>query len=121
MYSVWVFTRPLYYTNLFPPLDTRSKGSDYLRHWGVLVTELSILDMKILFQRTRSSEEAGTAVGTLYELIRVEGGSTINILQPINITILRRDWRALSGQYIGTTHMTHAMIGLEGNSRSIFG
>src|SRR5271169_597673 len=50
VHTVWLFTRPL---SFFPPFGITSEGKPALRHWGVLVSELTLLDVQVIMQRTR--------------------------------------------------------------------
>ena len=43
--SVWLFTRPLSYVTHFSSSEATSEGRDHLCHWGVLVTELTMVDI----------------------------------------------------------------------------
>jgi hypothetical protein len=116
-FSVWLFTRPLSYASLFPPMELTSDGSDSLRHWGVVVTELTLIDVQVILQRTKGDmEDDDTSLGTLYELRRDEKVNNVNIVRPFKIATVRREWRAFSCQHIGQTKMTHDMIEHEGIS-----
>src|SRR5271170_7491026 len=112
VYTVWLFTRPL---SLFSPFGIASDGKPALRHWGVLVSELTLLDVQVIMQRTRGIFEDSTPLGTMYELFREEGYGNVNIIRPFGIAIIRKDWHAFSAQYIGVTEMTLQMIDKEGN------
>ena len=56
--------------NFLPSLDWTSDGIDYLRHWGVFVTDNTLLDIEVILQRIRAWENDGIDLGTLYELRR---------------------------------------------------
>ena len=116
MYSIWLITRSLYYAKDFPPLEFTSNGRDHLRHWGVIVSELSIIDIQVIMQRSRGNWGTElTSLGTLYELFR-DGSqqNTVNVIRPFHMGMIREDWRGFSSQYIGLSDMTHEMIEQEG-------
>lgn len=117
-YTVWLFTRPL---SFFPPFGIASDGKPALRHWGVLVSELTVLNVQVITQRTRGYSDDDTSLGTMYELFREEGYGNVNILRSFGIATIRRDWRAFSTQHVGTTEMTFEMIDLEGMDLLSFG
>ena len=121
MFSVWLFTRPLSYASLFPPLELTSNGSHSLRHWGVVVTELTLVDVQVILQRKRGArDDDETSLGTLYELLRDEKVNNVNIVRPFKVAALKREWRAFSCQHIGLTNMTHEMIELEGICKILY-
>jgi hypothetical protein len=111
VYTVWLFTRPL---SFFSPFGIASDGKPALRHWGVLVSELTLLDVQVIMQRTRADAE--TSLGTMYELFREEGYNNVNIIRPFGIATIRREWRAFSAEYIDTTEMTFETIDVEGTA-----
>lgn len=113
VYTVWLFTRPL---SLFPQFGITTDGKPALRHWGVLISELTLLDVQVIMQRTRGSLEEDTTLGTMYELFQEEGYGNVNIIRPFGISIIRKEWHSFSSQYIGTTDMTLQMIDHEGNA-----
>lgn len=116
-YSVWLVTRPLSYATLFPLSETTSDGKRYLRHWGVIVTELGLVDAKAIMLRTRAhGNENDMDLGVLYELFQ-DGDSrnNVNIVRPLRMATIREHWRMFSADYIGQTEMTHEMIEREGN------
>ena len=53
--SVWLFTRPLSLAMGFPPLAVMSDGKDHLRHWGILVNNLSVVDTQAILSRTKGT------------------------------------------------------------------
>jgi hypothetical protein len=116
MYSVWLFTRPLSWAVTFPPLASTSDGKDHLRHWGVLVNEMSLIDAQAILLRTKEyGANDNTELGTMYKLFRDEGDrNNVNITQQFGMATIRKEWQMFSVQYVGGTAMTHAMIKQEG-------
>ncbi len=99
--------------NFLPSLDWTSDGIDYLRHWGVFVTDNTLLDIEVILQRIRAWENDGIDLGTLYELRRDSPINNVNIIRPFTLAVIRQQWRAFSTQYIGKTKMSHEEIELE--------
>src|SRR2546423_14328283 len=99
----------------FPPLAWTSDGIDYLRHWGVFITDNTFLDIEVILQRTRAWENDEIDLGTLYELRRELPVNNVNVIQPFTLAVIRQQWRAFSTQYIGKTNMSHEGIELECN------
>lgn len=113
--TVWLFTRPLSYP-LFNPLESTSARRDHLRHWGVLVSDLTLIDAQVIMLRTRGNwGDENTPLGTMYELFRDEDDrNNVKVSRPLYIRTIKSEWRAFSSQYIGETRMTSEMIELEG-------
>lgn len=99
----------------FSALGISSDEKAFLRHWGVLVSDLTLLDAQVVLQRTRSLEPTDTALGALYELC-VENGkyTNVNIIRPLGMATIRKDWGAFSVEFIGTTEWSHDDIKNEG-------
>ena len=72
--NVWLFTRPLAYP--IPWMDVTSDGRPYLCHWGVLVSDLTIIDTKVILQ-TANKGNRTVHLGTMYELMQTEGRSHV--------------------------------------------
>jgi hypothetical protein len=51
-YSVWLFTKPLRAADSFPLFALTSDGKAYLCHWGVLISEMSVIDARAILLRT---------------------------------------------------------------------
>src|SRR5437868_4279951 len=113
MPSVWIITRPLSMANFLPPLAWTSDGIDYLRHWGVFITDNTFLDIEVILQRTRAWGNNEIDLGTLYELRRDLTVNNVNVIRPFTLAVIRQQWRAFSTQYIGKTEMSHGEIELE--------
>lgn len=111
-YTVWLFTRPLSYATLFPPLAVISNGKEHFCHWGVLVSDMTLLDgQAILLRKIEYGGNDKTDLGTMYDLFREKDGHiNVNINRPFTMAIIKREWRWLSVQYVGETHMTYEMI-----------
>src|ERR1700728_3138042 len=93
-YSVWIFTRPLSYATHFTPFALTSDGRDYLRHWGVLISEMTLLDAQvILFRKTEYRGNGGTELGTMYELLRDENNhNNVKITRPFELATIEKEW-----------------------------
>src|SRR5947207_3388981 len=111
-YSIWLFTRPLSGALAFSSFTDTSEAKDYLRHWGVLVTEMSIVDTKAILQRSpRYGLSDNMELGTMYELFRERKKlNNVRIHRPFNFPIIREQWRWFSAEYVGQTEKTHEAI-----------
>jgi hypothetical protein len=107
---VWLCTRPLAYA--IPGIELSSDGRPYLRHWGVLVTEMTILDAKEHFQTT-SNATAGLRLGTMYQLLQLDNESNV-FDSDFSVEKLKNEWRSIDAQYVGETVFTHEMISKKG-------
>jgi hypothetical protein len=75
--AVWLFARPLR-SSFF---DWLTRGNFVLNHWGLLVSDLSPVDMEITLQRSfktgRNRQGAWEAnLGTMYDLYRTSEGKS---------------------------------------------
>lgn len=115
-YSVWLFTRPLSGALGFSSFADTSEGKEYLRHWGVLVSEMTIVDAKAILARSpRYSLSDNMELGTMYELFREKKNlNNVRIHRPFNFPIIREQWRRFATEYVGETEKTHETIELEG-------
>ena len=116
-YTVWLLTRPLSVEAFLAPLSGSSDGRDHLRHWGVLVSEMTLVDAQAIFTRTRGFwDNNDIELGTLYETFRDDQGfQNVHVRHgPLQMATIRNEWRALSFQLVGETDMTHEMIQQEG-------
>src|SRR5271155_1728970 len=69
--SVWLFARPL--RSSF--LDWLTRGNFVLNHWGVLVSDISCMDVEVTIQRSlKPGKNSMEATGTMYELYRTSDG-----------------------------------------------
>ena len=98
-------------------MTSTSHGKFPLCHWGVLVTELSIVDMKVLIlcngQRWSGLED--TELGVMWELNRtVENLNTVHVYRPFKKSTIRECWNTFSARYMGATEMANERIQLEG-------
>jgi len=118
--NVWLFARPLSGYGIFPAsaMATTSHGHFYLCHWGVLVTPLSIVDIKAIVLRDGQrgwSQASDLELGIMWELHRLpDDKNTVNKTNPFQISTFKTQWPTCSGQYIGETSCTVAKIQLEG-------
>lgn len=115
-YLVSLFTRPTSYAMLFPSAATSSDGKEYLRHWGVLISEMNLIDLQVIFSRTREfGAKDNTMLGSMYELHRQENNkNTVNINTKFGLNTLRDNWPMFSMAYVGQTEMTHEQIEQKG-------
>lgn len=121
-YSVWLLTRPIKVVSHlnFTPLADFSVGKEYLHHWGILVSEMNILDAQaILLRKVEYGGNDATELRTLYELTRSQDSrNTVKTTRPFRteaIRTLRREWGFVDFQFVGETEYTHESILLEGN------
>jgi len=112
---VWLCTRPLSYASKIPELELSPNGRPYLRHWGVLVTDLPMADTTILFQSANKAS-ARITLGTMYQLMQTEGRSDVFVDSDFSVERLRNKWRSYNIQYIGETELTHEMISEKGKA-----
>lgn len=113
--SVWIFARPLSGASIFPTptTATSSHGKFHLCHWGILVTDLSIVDVKALTLRSKQgpSMTDDTPLGTMWELIRtLTNESTVNMSQPFEVSMLKEQWVTFSAKHIGSTRLTDDQV-----------
>jgi hypothetical protein len=114
-YSVWLFIRPLSWSTIFPPLAVTSQDKHHLCHWGVLVTELSLVDAQALIQRnTTIRGTENIALGKMYELMRDEYNRNNAHAHGFDLMKLKDQWSTFSAQYIGLTDLNHQRIKNEG-------
>lgn len=115
--SVWLFTRPLRYAVRLPPIASISDGKPHLRHWGVLVSKMSHVDMKATLSRIK--EYCGSdfsELGTMYELFRDDGDrNNVSICRNFGMKTIRDEWPMYSAEFVGLTTMKHDLIKKEGN------
>jgi hypothetical protein len=114
-YRVWLFTRPLSCTTLFPSSELTSDGRNYMRHWGVLINELNPVDFQVIMERTRDYCWSETSLGTMYELFRDTRHNNLKLTRPFMIKTIRTEWRAFSSEYLGETEMDYEAIEQIGN------
>ena len=110
---VWLWTRPLSYAAKIPQLEATSDGRPYLRHWGVLVTELGTIDAKVIFQ-TSNNANITAYIGTMYELMQNDERTDVFVNSEFSMQNARNDWRSFVAQYVGETLWTHERISEEG-------
>jgi hypothetical protein len=115
-YSVWLFSRPLTYAMFSPPIAASSEGIHCLSHWGVLVNEMSMIDLTVILSRTmRNSANENTEFGIMYELHQGENRvNNISINKIFGMKSIRNEWRMFSMEYVGKTTMSHDAIKQEG-------
>lgn len=100
----------------FPPLAVTSQDKHHLCHWGVLVTEISLVDAHALMQRTIPTRGMDNIVlGKMYELWRDEYNKNNVHAHGFDLKKLREQWSMFSTQYIGETNLDHQGIKKEGN------
>jgi hypothetical protein len=117
--SVWIFARPLSLAGLFPPLGLVSHGKYHLCHWGVLVTERSIAELKTSFLGIEKSEkeEVVLVLGVMWELNRIEGNrTTVNCTRPFTISSVKEQWSLFSAEFLGETQMNDNEIWATGTA-----
>ena len=115
-WSVWLFTRPLTYAIFSPPVAASSERVHQLRHWGILVNEMTLTDLKVILSRTMGYiANDNTELGTMFELFQGEQcRNKVSITQKFGMNSVRKEWRMFSMQYVGKTGMTYDEIKKEG-------
>ena len=117
-YSVWLFTRPLTYAMFSPPIAASSEGIHHLSHWGVLVNEMSMIDLTVILSRTREHKlrnaNENTEFGIMYELFQEENHVNNIKMNKIFGKTIKNEWPMFSVKYVGKTTMTHDAIKQEG-------
>jgi hypothetical protein len=115
-YSVWLFTRPLSYGTTFLSLMSASDGKQRLRHWAVLVSEMTLLDAQAtMLRRIEYCGNDRTDWGTMYELFRDDGNiNNVNISRQFGMEMMKKEWPMVDIQYVGQTEMTPGKIETEG-------
>jgi hypothetical protein len=110
-YLVSLLTRPLSYATLFQPIASLSDGKSHLRHWGILVSDMSLLDLEVLLSRTRrSGTNDRTVLGTMYELYRIADKNSVKIDAEFEMDSLKTDWPMFVVTYVGKTTMSYKEI-----------
>jgi hypothetical protein len=110
---VWLCTRPLAYD--IPGMDITSNPTrPYLRHWGVLVSELSVVDVRVLIQSINSPNAAREVIGTIYQLMQYNDRPDIFVDSKTTLQMIQTEWKSIHLEYVGETLSTHDMIIQEG-------
>jgi hypothetical protein len=105
IFGVWLLARPLKLPNM---LSSASIGKLPVCHWAILITPMS---EDYIREKLRTGFTYGApALGTLYELTRVEVNSYLNMVEDFSATNLRGEWSRVSGNCIGTTTMSNEAI-----------
>lgn len=76
-YSVFVFTKPLNYAMLLHQL-AKSSQNDYLRHWGVLVTPMSLVDAQVTTPDGNTIQEHDAGFSHLIRMIFPAGNMSLH-------------------------------------------
>jgi len=115
-YSVWLFTRPLTYAMFSPPVAASSEGKHCLSHWGVLVNDMSMIDLTVILSRNmRHTANEKMEFGIMYELHQGENQiNNISINEHFGMKSIRNEWHMFSMQYVGKTTMAPDVITHEG-------
>jgi hypothetical protein len=110
---VWLCTRPLAYE--IPGMDITSNPTrPYLRHWGVLISELSIVDVRVLIQSINSPNAGREVIGTIYQLMQYNDRPDIFVDSKTTLQMIQTEWKSIHLQYVGETLLTHDVIIQEG-------
>jgi hypothetical protein len=109
---VWLCTRPLAYE--IPGLDVTSDPARlYLRHWGVLVSELAVVDVQVLIQSIGCHANR-EVLGTIYQLMQHNNQPEIFVDSETTVEMIKIEWNSIYLQYVEETFLTHDMIMQEG-------
>lgn len=109
---VWILSKPLSWGVRFAPLADLSEGKPSLRHWGVLVTELSNVNIYPLLVR-RLPLVNNIRLGSLFELHRVGNCNTVNRNLEFSTNEIH-SWPRLSSRYVAVTSYTDDEIEIAG-------
>ena len=124
VHFVWILGR-LFSAAPSPPLVESSTAQKFpLCDWAVLVTDLGIVDLRVISERSWTRVGGGglsaIELGTLYEVQRTGGGGlSLHICQPFCTSHLREKWTTFPLEFMSTTIMSAGEIYAEG-SPSIF-
>lgn len=101
--TVWLFARPL--RSSF--LDWLTRGNFVLNHWGVLVSDISCMDVEVTIQRSlRPAKNSMEATGTMYELYRTsDGKNVVRRTNPFSSSTWRDCWPSFAYQFVATTNL----------------
>jgi ankyrin repeat protein len=120
MRHVWLCTRPLAY-GFLPAVDLTSDPTRlYLRHWGVLVSELAIVDVQVLIQSIGcpNVHRRNEIIGTMYQLMQHDNRPDLFVDSKTTLEVIKTGWKSIYLQYVGETSFTHGMIIQQGTYRS---
>jgi hypothetical protein len=116
--NVWIFARPLSGTRWFPVTAKSSTGKFHLCHWGILVSEVTVMDVRAIslgrMQNWTSTENV--VLGTMYELERLGDKNTVHISRSFGTLKMNEEWRTVSAEYVGDTAMSDVEISTHGMS-----
>jgi hypothetical protein len=114
--NVWIFARPLSGTRFFPVMAKSSAGKFHLCHWGILVSEATVMDVRAIalggMKNWTSTENV--ILGTMYELERLGDKNTVHISRSFGTLKMNEEWRTVSAEYVGDTTMSALEISVEG-------
>jgi hypothetical protein len=107
--SLWIFARPF---SLLPPLGLGTQGRFYFCHWGVLITDLKVLELEnIVFQSQSLTSMEDAVIGTMFELKRTSGiRITPKCTRPFTGSILKENWKNVTIHHAGMTDMLDDQI-----------
>lgn len=115
--NVWLFARPLSGTRWLPTLAKSSDGKFHLCHWGVLVTNITAIDIRaIALKEIRNFGSLENIIlGTMYELKCIDNDkNSAHVQHDFGTSDLSLEWRSFSTEYIGDTEMSDIDISKEG-------
>jgi len=117
-HSVWLFTRPLTLTRVFPPM-AKSSDPAHLRHWGILVAELSLADANAALSAVSPDDMTDkTLLGKMYELFREKNDLNNVKINTLTRKSLREEWPMFSSQHLGRSEKTHSEIKAESDPQA---
>ena len=130
--EVWLFTRPLKVAVGVSSLESTSNPErPYLRHWGILVTEMTLPEMRFIIQTANPATYHESMIaalykiesfenmtlGIMYELQRKEKVNDCLIDENFTMDKVREKWgNTFAAQHVGDTLMTHEEIREEGKN-----
>jgi len=108
--SVWIFAHPHYF---FPPLNLPHFA---FYHWGVLVTELAVIDVQSLSCRLESMGKLEDSVlGTMFEGdLTAERRLKLVCTHPFKLSTFNTKWKNPLTYHVGMTDLSDDEIYDEG-------
>jgi hypothetical protein len=117
--NVWLCTRPLKAAVGVSPLESTSDPDrPHLRHWGILVTNLTELAVRDIINKAHDAERLeNKPLGVMYELQRQGKQYISSVDDNFTTATIRQVWgKNFTSQLVGTTGMTDEEIREEGTT-----
>jgi len=101
--TVWLFARP-FQSSFF---DWLTRGNFVVNHWGVLISDVSRVDVEVTLQRSlKAGSNLVEPIGTMYELYRTsDGKNVVRRTNPFASSTWRDSWPSFAYQSVATTNL----------------